>query len=456
MTPIRRFGAVDFVLFLYIVLLAGGIRAGYLMLSAGNGHNAGPLIVQDSVPPSADHSAETDLQTLTRNIKEKNSFSSMAPLADAQEDTAHASPGYPYLLGELARFVAADQFDLIVRWGQCGLGALTAGLYYLFARRAFRSLAVGVLAGTLCALHPFWIVNTAAVDDGVVASFLVALVLFVGARASETSGPFTSLLYGLGLAGAALVRAAFLPFAFVALAWFLLRTRRLPSGWLGALLAFLGFVTGVAPWMIRNWQVFHDVAPIVDSTYLHVWMGNNPQADGGPVDPDAALPSETIKELKDVQNQPERYARLGRMVWDNLRADPAAVPQHRLQSGLAFLFGAPPRSLPGQTAYIPVVAAATPEADKALASYQVFFLWTALGMSVLGLLGWRWSYGWRAESAPAALAMIWIPLPYILSHAEALSGPRLPLDGVLLCYTAFALLCFVPGVRRGLLDGARV
>ena len=32
MTPIRRFGAVDFVLFLYVVLLAGGVRAGYLAL----------------------------------------------------------------------------------------------------------------------------------------------------------------------------------------------------------------------------------------------------------------------------------------------------------------------------------------------------------------------------------------------------------------------------------------
>ncbi len=71
------------------------------------------------------------------------------------------------------------------------------------------------------------------------------------------------------------------------------------------------------------------------------------------------------------------------------------------------------------------------------------------------MLGWRWSYGWRAESMPAALAMICIPLPYILSHAEFLSGPRLPLDGVLLCFAAFALLCLVPGVRRYFLDGAR-
>ncbi len=74
----------------------------------------------------------------------------------------------------------------------------------------------------------------------------------------------------------------------------------------------------------------------------------------------------------------------------------------------------------------------------------------------LGFLGWRWTYGWRTESMPAALAVIWIPLPYILTHAEALHGPRLPLDGVLLCYVAFALCCFLPGVGGYLFAGSAI
>jgi Dolichyl-phosphate-mannose-protein mannosyltransferase len=463
MAPMRRFGIVDFVFLLCILAIAGGVRAGYLMLAADNGRNAGPLVVQDVA-------GDADLQQLIRSVKEGNSFSSVAPLADAPEETAHASPGYPYVVGMTARLVAPDRLDSTVRWGQCVLGALTAGLYYLFARRAFRSLAVGVLAGMLCALHPFWIVDTAAINDGTLASFLVGLSLFVGSRAGQTGGPFASLLYGLALAGAALVRAALLPFAFVALAWFLLRSRRMPGGWLGALLSFLGFVIGLAPWTIRNWQVFGEPTPIVDSAYLHVWMGNNPKADGGPVDVET-LSTEQLEELKHTKKQPERYARMGRIAWDEMRRDPPAVPQHRLMSGLAFFFGQ--REM-GPEHRVVDVATITPDATlisgvgliaepapmpmpmpKELAeSYEGVFLWTVLGVTVLGLLGWRWSYGWRAESMPAVLAMIWIPLPYFLSHAEALSGPRLPLDGVLLCYTAFALLCFVPGVRRYLLAGA--
>ena len=301
MTPIRRFGAVDFVLFLYVVLLAGGVRAGYLALCADNAHNSGALIVQDPAD-------EPDLAALVRSVKDANSFTSAAPLSNGPEETAHASPGYPWALGMLARYVPTDQFDPIVRWIQCGLGGLTAGLYYLFARRAFRSLGVGVVAGMLCALHPFWVVDTAALNDGTLASFLVGLVLFTGARAGQTGGPFASLLYGLSLAGMALVRAALLPFAFIGLAWFLLRSRRQPSGWLGALLAFLGFVIGVAPWTIRNWQVYGEPIPIVDSAYLHMWMGNSPRADGGPVAVEEALPADQVKELKEIKKQPERYA----------------------------------------------------------------------------------------------------------------------------------------------------
>ena len=36
------------------------------------------------------------------------------------------------------------------------------------------------------------------------------------------------------------------------------------------------------------------------------------------------------------------------------------------------------------------------------------------------LLGWRWSYGWRSEAMPSSLAVVWISLPYLLSHAANL------------------------------------
>ena len=86
-------------------------------------------------------------------------------------------------------------------------------------------------------------------------------------------------------------------------------------------------------------------------------------------------------------------------------------------------------------------------------SYPAILEGTLLGMLLLGVLGWRWTYGWRREAMPSSLAVMWIPLPYILSHAEEFHGPRLPLDGVLLCYAAFVLACVLPTAARYLLRG---
>ncbi len=77
-----------------------------------------------------------------------------------------------------------------------------------------------------------------------------------------------------------------------------------------------------------------------------------------------------------------------------------------------------------------------------------------LVMLMLAVLGWRWSYGWRLDALPASLALLWVPLPYLLSHAELLSGPRLPLDGVLLTFAAFALCAMMPKIGRELREAA--
>jgi hypothetical protein len=77
-------------------------------------------------------------------------------------------------------------------------------------------------------------------------------------------------------------------------------------------------------------------------------------------------------------------------------------------------------------------------------------------MLLLGVLGWRWSHGWRLAAMPSSLAVMWLPLPYLLSHAEALHGPRLPLDGVLLSYAALAIVWLLPGVGAAVRQGEAV
>jgi hypothetical protein len=444
MPLMTRFRLADTLLLLLTIALAGGARAAYLLQYADT---AGPLVVQTAPP---------EQEELTAGVRDHGLLLCRAPLAATEEATAYVAPGYPWLLGSLGRLpIDASAQPSLVHWLQCGLGTLTAALYFLFARRAFQSLLVAGMTGVLCALHPFWIVNTAALADGVLATFLLAASVFLGARGGQVGGALTSLLFGLALAALALVRAALLPFAAAALLWFLLRCRRQSHGWLAALLASLGFLTALAPWTLRNLATFHDVFPIVDSTYLHLSIGNNPRATGGPQPEESLIEalaaargestSATTEWLAQL-DEPARYRALAEPTVREIVGNPLATLQRRLMAGLGFFLGDDWLTQHRLWRDLPEGGSAGP--------FPVWLTASLIFMLVLAPLGWRWSFGWRRESMPASLAAIWIPLAYLLSHADALSGPRLPLDGVLLCYAAFALCCAVPRIGGALLRGS--
>jgi 4-amino-4-deoxy-L-arabinose transferase-like glycosyltransferase len=514
MTDTRRFRLIDLSLVLLVLAVATAARGWYLVQCADAGGGPGPIRVQRAVTPwqltdaslSAlraaglpeavlqkveplkgqgfprrddfraelgkalgeedlghyqdlllEHAAAPDDRgALVRNLRERGSFSGPAPLAAGEEQTAHVAPGYPWLLS-VAGLTAEP--DRVVRWSQAGLGALTAVLYFLFARRAFGHRLVAALAGLFCALHPFWVVSAAEVEDGVLAAFLLGLAVWLGARGGQGGGALTSLLYGLVLAGLALVRAALLPFAFVAVLWFLWRCRSLPRGWLYALLAFLGFANALVPWGLRNYQMTGDVVPVVDSAWWHLWVGNSPLATGGPQDEDALrhrlaeargqTPAELRRSLDELPQQ-QRYRRLAQDVVDEVQHNPGATLNRRLWAGVSFVFGE--EWLRNRTVW--QLTSSVGNSPVWLAqSYPAILLGALLGMLLLAFAGWRWTYGWRRESMPAALAVAWVPLPYLLGHAEALAGPRLPLDGVFLCYAAFALAYLLPRVGGYLRNG---
>jgi hypothetical protein len=456
MTNPPRLGLPGLLLLLLVLVVAAGTRYGYLSRLADGGTSEGPLHVQDPSPDLTLVGPEgpihqRELDNLVDNLTEHHWFGTRAPLARAEEKTAHIAPGYPWLLFWLKRSpLHLNPFDQGVRWLQWGLGALTAMFYFLFARRAFGHLLVAALAGLFCAFHPFWIISTAEINDGVLTSFLLAAGLFLAVRGLQASDAFSSLLYGLALVGLCLVRAALLPFALIALLTFLYRCRQVARGWLCALLAFLGFANGLVLWMYRDYQNF-GVIPIIDSAGLHLWMGNNPLADGGPQSEQTMLqalaqargtdPRSVAEDFADLP-QKQRYDHLGREALEQINQNPGAALKHRLEAGLAFFFGA--QWSRDRTLWNLVSGGPNTMPDWLNACYQAILYGALLGMLLFGVLGWRWTYGWRQEAFPSSLALVWVPLPYLLSHAGLLSGPRLPLDGILLCYAAFALVCVIP------------
>src|SRR5207253_659978 len=147
-------------------------------------------------------------------------------------------------------------------------------------------------------------------------------------RASQTGGPFASLLYGVALAALALVRAALLPFGLAALLWFILRCRGIKRGWLCALLSFLGFLNGLVPWTLRNLQSSGQLVPIVDSTYYHLWAGNNANSDGGPQDERVIVADRDLGPTRadlEKMDPKERNQALGEAVLAKVQKKPARV-----------------------------------------------------------------------------------------------------------------------------------
>src|SRR5262245_22689065 len=158
MSEVRRFGALDVVLFLVVLAGAGGLRVGYVKTCCHQAADEEPYQVQD------DWKAERE--ALVGGLREGRGFVARAPLAVQEEPTAHVAIGYPWLVSLVDGSWVNLETEHLIRCIQCGLGALTAGLYFLFARRAFHSLLVGTLAGVFCAIHPFWLLNTAELNDG--------------------------------------------------------------------------------------------------------------------------------------------------------------------------------------------------------------------------------------------------------------------------------------------------
>jgi hypothetical protein len=457
MKEMPPFTAWTALILLLVVGGAAGTRSWYLIACADNGQREPALLVQGLSRPCLvaegnrirARTPPREFDNLAANIKDLNEFRGTAPLSASEEMTAHIAPGYPWLLGVVEMWSATP--DAVMRWLQCVLGALTAGCYFFFTRRAFRSTAIATLTGLLIAFYPFWIVNTAELNDGVVTSFLLSLCLMLGTRGSQCGGGFTSVGFGLALAAIAMVRAAFLPFALAALLWFLWQSRRVSLGWFAGFLALFGFVNGLAPWAVRNYFLFERPIPVATSTYLHLWMGNNSDATGSTMEEKSlreSLGEERVKELMEEHDQARRYQQLATDLRREIENHPTEVLSHRLDALLAFVFGEhwfKQRHLGLMRDHADTIAA-SPEwvSDHAETILQA----TYLGLLLLALLGWRFSHAWRRYGRLAAIASIWIPIPYLLSHAEALAGPRLPLDGVLLCFAAFALASFVPRLVR--------
>ena len=183
-------------------------------------------------------------------------------------------PLYPLFLALTA--LGGKRYLLIVV-PQALLGAGTAFCAFLIGRHLFNT-SVGILACAITAIYPYYVMHDTALQETGMATFFVALSVYLLLRASKFNRNRDWLLAGFALGLIALTRASIAPAAGVALIWTAVwgvrggfRTRLLKTS-----ILLLAILITVGPWLIRTYRLT-GAAVLSSQTGRALWIGNNPE-----------------------------------------------------------------------------------------------------------------------------------------------------------------------------------
>lgn len=195
--------------------------------------------------------------------------------------TAWEPPLYPYLIAGIFRltgvYTQASAFILLA------LNSIFSSLncipIFLIARRCF-SEKVAVWSAWMWALLPwimFWC--TRWVWETSLAALLLTLIFWLTLRMEDLRGVSPWIAFGVLWGVAGLTNTSLLAFLPASGLWALYRQRSRVAV-IGAALAAVFFAATIAPWMVRNYEVFGKVIFIRANFGAEVRLGNGPDANG--------------------------------------------------------------------------------------------------------------------------------------------------------------------------------
>ncbi|MFN8583595.1 MAG: glycosyltransferase family 39 protein, partial [Gemmatimonadaceae bacterium] len=199
--------------------------------------------------------------------------------------TAVIPPAYPFLIACVQSLANLNDDTTAVAYAQALLGALTAALSVVLARR-FLSGMQAAITGGLVALAPTSIVYAGELMTEVPTTFLlvVALLLLTVPETGDTAQGRSCLSQsgaGIVMGVAVLFRPAVLAFGLGVALWLASgaapRRRRAR-----AVMAFgVGMALVVTPWTARNYRVSNRLVLISSNGGYNLYLGNNSKAWSG-------------------------------------------------------------------------------------------------------------------------------------------------------------------------------
>jgi 4-amino-4-deoxy-L-arabinose transferase-like glycosyltransferase len=193
--------------------------------------------------------------------------------------TAFRVPLYPAFL---AAVTFGQKTFLSIVLAQALVGAGTVWCSALLAREMFGS-AAAIIAATITALYPYYVVHDTALQETSLYTFLAVLAALLLLRARRRGSGVTGGYAGLTLGAAVLTRANLAPFALFAPLWLTIpgRCRMAPSRqrWRVALICAGVLALTVSPWLLRSFLLTGSATLSTQSGFF-LWLGNNPYTFG--------------------------------------------------------------------------------------------------------------------------------------------------------------------------------
>ena len=168
------------------------------------------------------------------------------------------APLYPLLIAAI--YALFGEHGMLVLLVQCLLHVGTCLLVYDLGRRMFNE-RTGIIAATVCALHPLMLRYAADLQLEALLTFLFTLTLWLMQRFLERPSLRTGALAGAAAGLASLTKAVVVlyPALFAAVLvgvalWPRRRVERTGPPWAGLFALFLAMGLVIAPWTIRNYR----------------------------------------------------------------------------------------------------------------------------------------------------------------------------------------------------------
>jgi 4-amino-4-deoxy-L-arabinose transferase-like glycosyltransferase len=348
------------------------------------------------------------------------------PLFGQTGPTAWLSPVFPYLLAGIFKvFGIYSKASALVALSLDSLfSALTCIAVFLIARMHFGE-RTAFWAGWAWAFFPYGIYFSADFIWATALTTLLMSLVFLAALRLESSSRISDwVLFGALSGFGALTDPVVLSVAPFLGAWMWYRRYQQKARWFApGIAAVLAVVIVTAPWMVRNYRIFHKIVPFRSCLGLEVYFGNN--QDSWHWGPPGYHPSDNEEEWKE-------YQQLGEI----------AYVSKKLDQGLDFIDHH--RGL-----YVWMTAR------------RVVYLWTGYWsfshrylqeepmdppnivfctlLTVLTFAGLRraWRDGWTV-AMPYIITFFFFPIVYYLTHPE--DYYRRPIDPLFVVLAVYAVV----------------